>query len=54
LLDNVAAALIGFSRTQADLNKNDIKTIQDLDAKLPGFGHSDQATAPWLPSTQTQ
>jgi simple sugar transport system substrate-binding protein len=43
-----------FLITQADLNKNDIKTIQDLDAKLPGFGHSDQATAPWLPSTQTQ
>jgi simple sugar transport system substrate-binding protein len=34
--------------TRADLEKNDIKTIQDLDKKLPGFGHSDQATAPWL------
>jgi simple sugar transport system substrate-binding protein len=39
--------------TQAELDQNDIKTINDLDAKLPGFGKSDQATAPWLPSTQT-
>jgi simple sugar transport system substrate-binding protein len=38
--------------TQEQINKNDIKTIQDLDAKLPGFGYSDQATAPWLQSTQ--
>ncbi|WP_158816745.1 substrate-binding domain-containing protein [Methylocapsa sp. S129] len=37
-----------FLITQADLIKNDIKKIGDLDAKLPGFGHSDQATAPWL------
>jgi simple sugar transport system substrate-binding protein len=37
-----------FLITQADLVKNDIKKISDLDAKLPGFGHSDQATAPWL------
>ncbi len=37
-----------FLITQADLNKNDIKTIRDLDAKLPGFGSSNQATAPWL------
>jgi len=37
-----------FLITQADLLKNDIKKIGDLDAKLPGFGHSDQATAPWL------
>jgi simple sugar transport system substrate-binding protein len=37
-----------FLITQADLIKNDIKKISDLDAKLPGFGHSDQATAPWL------
>jgi simple sugar transport system substrate-binding protein len=43
-----------FLITQADVNKNDIKTFEDLDAKLPGFGHSDQATAPWLPSTQAQ
>jgi simple sugar transport system substrate-binding protein len=34
--------------TRAELDKNDIKTVQDLDKKLPGFGHSDQATAPWL------
>jgi simple sugar transport system substrate-binding protein len=37
-----------FLITQEQLNKNDIKTIQDLDLKLPGFGHSDQATAAWL------
>lgn len=37
-----------FLITQDELNKNDIKTIKDLDAKLPGFGDSDQATAPWL------
>jgi simple sugar transport system substrate-binding protein len=37
-----------FLITQADLIKNDIKKIGDLDTKLPGFGHSDQATAPWL------
>ena len=37
-----------FLITQADLIKNDIKKIGDLDARLPGFGHSDQATAPWL------
>jgi simple sugar transport system substrate-binding protein len=36
--------------TQADLNKNNIKTIADLDSKLPGFGHSDQATASWIAS----
>jgi simple sugar transport system substrate-binding protein len=35
-----------FLITQADLIKNDIKKIGDLEAKLPGFGHSDQATAP--------
>jgi simple sugar transport system substrate-binding protein len=36
--------------TQADLNKNNIKTIADLDSKLLGFGHSDQATASWIAS----
>jgi simple sugar transport system substrate-binding protein len=36
--------------TQEQLNKNDIKTIADLDSKLPGFGHSDQATASWIAS----
>jgi simple sugar transport system substrate-binding protein len=38
--------------TQEELSKNDIKTIADLDSKLPGFGHSDQATAPWIASSQ--
>jgi simple sugar transport system substrate-binding protein len=41
-----------FLITQEELNKNDIKTISDLDAKLPGFGSSDQATAPWIPINQ--
>jgi simple sugar transport system substrate-binding protein len=34
--------------TRDALEKNDIKTVQDLDRKLPGFGVSDLATAPWL------
>jgi simple sugar transport system substrate-binding protein len=38
--------------TQEQLNKSDIKTIADLDAKLPGFGHSDQATASWIASVR--
>ena len=38
--------------TQADLNKNNIKTIADLDSKLPWFGHSDQATASWIASAR--
>jgi simple sugar transport system substrate-binding protein len=38
--------------TQEQLNKNNIKTIADLDAKLPGFGHSDQATASWMGAAQ--
>ena len=41
-----------FLITQEQLNKNDIKTISDLDSKLPGFGSSDQATAPWIPINQ--
>jgi simple sugar transport system substrate-binding protein len=40
--------------TQEALNKNDIKTIEDLDAKLPGFGSSDAATATWIPVVVTQ
>jgi hypothetical protein len=38
------------------LEKNDIKTVQDLDKKLPGFGVSDLATASWLtaPVEKTQ
>jgi len=38
--------------TQEDLNKNNIQTIADLDTKLPGFGHSDQAIASWIASAQ--
>jgi simple sugar transport system substrate-binding protein len=41
-----------FLITQDQLNKNDIRTIADLDAKLPGFGSSDQATAAWIPIDQ--
>jgi simple sugar transport system substrate-binding protein len=37
-----------FLITREELDKNDIKTVQDLDKKLPGFGQSDQATAAWL------
>ncbi|HEY1863486.1 MAG TPA: hypothetical protein VGG77_07320 [Roseiarcus sp.] len=42
--------------TRDALEKNDIKTVQDLDKKLPGFGVSDLATAPWLtaPAEKTQ
>jgi simple sugar transport system substrate-binding protein len=38
-----------FLITQEELNKNDIKTVSDLDSKLPGFGNSDQAVAAWIP-----
>ena len=40
--------------TRDDLVKNDIKTIADLEAKFPAFGHSDVATAPWLQGPLTQ
>jgi simple sugar transport system substrate-binding protein len=42
--------------TREALEKNDIKTVQDLDKKLPGFGVSDLATASWLtaPGEKTQ
>jgi simple sugar transport system substrate-binding protein len=42
--------------TREALEKNDIKTVQDLDKKLPGFGVSDLATASWLtaPVQKTQ
>src|ERR1700728_1217859 len=38
--------------TQEELNKNDIKTVTDLDSKLPGYGRSDQAVAAWIPIDQ--
>ena len=38
--------------TQEELNKNDIKTVTDLDSKLPGYGRSDQAAAAWIPIDQ--
>lgn len=40
--------------TQAYLNKNDIKTIQDLEAKLPEFGHSDLVPVTSLQSLNIQ
>lgn len=43
-----------FLITQEALNKSDIKTIEELDAKLPGFGSSDVATASWIPAAATQ
>ena len=36
--------------TQKDLRDAGIKTVEDLNAKLPSFGKSDAATAPWIPS----
>ena len=36
--------------TQEDLRKKGIKTIEDLDAKLPAFGQSDAASASWIPT----
>ena len=38
--------------TQKDLRDNGIKTIEDLNAKLPAFGQSDAATAPWIPAAK--
>jgi len=35
--------------TQDDLRAAGIHTIEDLNAKLPAFGHSDAATAKWIP-----
>ncbi len=38
--------------TQKDLRDNGIKTVEDLNAKLPAFGQSDAATAPWIPAAK--
>ncbi len=38
--------------TQKDLRAAGIKTVEDLDAKLPAFGQSDAATAPWIPAAK--
>ncbi|WP_018607221.1 substrate-binding domain-containing protein [Uliginosibacterium gangwonense] len=35
--------------TRADLEKYDIKTVEELSAKLPEFGKSDAVLAPWIP-----
>ncbi|WFU85519.1 substrate-binding domain-containing protein [Bradyrhizobium sp. CIAT3101] len=38
--------------TRADLVDNNIKTIEDLAAKVPAFRTSEAATAPWIPSVK--
>ncbi|HTJ94867.1 MAG TPA: substrate-binding domain-containing protein [Pararobbsia sp.] len=38
--------------TRADLNRLDVKTVDDLSAKLPAFGKSDAARASWIPVAQ--
>ncbi|ESZ25052.1 MULTISPECIES: substrate-binding domain-containing protein [unclassified Mesorhizobium] len=37
--------------TRKDLVDNNIKTIEDLQAKFPAFKDSDAAKAPWIPAT---
>lgn len=37
--------------TQATLREAGVKTVQDLSAKIPAFGHSDAATATWIPAS---
>jgi simple sugar transport system substrate-binding protein len=36
--------------TQKELRDAGIKTVEDLNAKLPSFGKSEAATAPWIPA----
>jgi simple sugar transport system substrate-binding protein len=36
--------------TQGDLRAADIHTVEELNAKLPAFGQSSAATAPWIPT----
>ncbi len=36
--------------TQAQLNDNDIKNMEDLSAKLPQFAHADVAMPAWMPN----
>jgi simple sugar transport system substrate-binding protein len=35
--------------TQAQLNENDIKNMEELSAKLPQFAHADVAVPAWMP-----
>lgn len=35
--------------TQAELNKENITNMQDLEAKVPSFAHADVAVADWMP-----
>jgi len=46
--------LHGLSRlvTRADLVENNIKSIEELAAKIPAFRASDAATAPWIPAVK--
>ncbi|WP_028536409.1 substrate-binding domain-containing protein [Paludibacterium yongneupense] len=37
--------------TRADLDRLDIKTVEELSARLPAFGTSDAARAAWIPVT---
>jgi simple sugar transport system substrate-binding protein len=34
--------------TQKQLRESGVKTVEDLSAKLPAFGQSNVATAPWI------
>jgi simple sugar transport system substrate-binding protein len=36
--------------TQAQLNENDIKNMEELSAKLPQFAHADVAMPAWMPN----
>jgi len=36
--------------TQAELQQGKIHTMEELNAKLPAFGHSQAATARWIPA----
>jgi simple sugar transport system substrate-binding protein len=38
--------------TRTALLAGGIKTVEDLNAKLPAFGHSDAATAAWIPEAK--
>ncbi len=38
--------------TRALLDKLDVNTVEQLEAKLPAFGRSDAATAAWMPSAR--
>ena len=35
--------------TQGALRAAEVRTVEELDARIPAFGRSDAATAPWIP-----